>query len=389
LLTPYDEFPVHQATRPFSHIPSSDTAWDDGYFFGLLNPDEELFLFTGMRVSPNTDMIGGYVGVCIRGRQYTTRFSRIWREAFDTHIGPLRYAFKEPFKDIHLTLADNASDLAMDLHWLGLAPAHEEEHHLATNRGRRSTDQTRYSQIGTAEGWIEFEGKRIEVSKDNWTATRDHSWGIYADRPPFKNQTKLLPPAEKPAVRRALRIWIPFKTSTHTGFYHFHEDEDGNQLHMNDVFGTPFDGAIDHGWEKPRLRLVSGTHELEFLGDSRSLKSGTILLTDENGGRWQHDIEVAGYPWTPLTIGYHAGSWKDGGAMSSYHGEGVQQEWDEFDVSNPPFEHTLYQGPTIKGLSGNEHIARITSTDPDGNVSEGCGQLELIIDGAYRPYGFE
>lgn len=33
MLTPYDEFPVHQAPYTFSHIPSTDYNWDDGYWF--------------------------------------------------------------------------------------------------------------------------------------------------------------------------------------------------------------------------------------------------------------------------------------------------------------------------------------------------------------------
>ena len=59
MLTPYDEFPVHQASRPFSHLPSTDHAWDDGYFFGVYSAEAKLFLFTGMRVNANADVIGG------------------------------------------------------------------------------------------------------------------------------------------------------------------------------------------------------------------------------------------------------------------------------------------------------------------------------------------
>ena len=59
-LSKYDEFPVHQASRPFSHIPSTDYSWDDGYYFGVFNADKQIFLLTGMRVNPNADMVGGY-----------------------------------------------------------------------------------------------------------------------------------------------------------------------------------------------------------------------------------------------------------------------------------------------------------------------------------------
>jgi hypothetical protein len=100
MLTPYDEFPVHQASRPFSHIPSTDYSWDDGYWFGVFSPDEKIFLGTGARVNPNTDMIGGYAFFNNNGVHSTTRFNRTWRGNFDTAIGPWRLEFVEPLKKI-------------------------------------------------------------------------------------------------------------------------------------------------------------------------------------------------------------------------------------------------------------------------------------------------
>ena len=35
MLSQYDEYPVHQAPRPFAHIPSTDYSWDEGYYFGV------------------------------------------------------------------------------------------------------------------------------------------------------------------------------------------------------------------------------------------------------------------------------------------------------------------------------------------------------------------
>ena len=82
MLTPYDEFPVHQAPHPFSYIPSTDYNWDDGYWFGVFSPDDKVFLGTYMRVNPNSDMIGGCALINVAGRQFTVRFSRCWRRNF-------------------------------------------------------------------------------------------------------------------------------------------------------------------------------------------------------------------------------------------------------------------------------------------------------------------
>ena len=129
MLSRYDEYPVHQSSRPFTHIPSTDLSWDEGYYFGVFSPAEQVYMMTGMRVNPNADIIGGYVIFNIAGRQYSLRLSRCWRRQMDTVIGPLRFEFIEPLKTIRLVLEPNDSALAFDLIWTGTAPAFEEAHH--------------------------------------------------------------------------------------------------------------------------------------------------------------------------------------------------------------------------------------------------------------------
>src|SRR5215470_773619 len=143
MLSQYDEYPIHQASRPFAHIPATDYSWDDGYYFGAFSADERVFLLTGMRVNPNADMIGGYAIINVAGRQYSVRLSRCWRRQMDTRIGPLAYRFVEPLRVIRLTLEPNDSALSFDLMWSGVAPAFEEDHHYAETRGRATTDKTR------------------------------------------------------------------------------------------------------------------------------------------------------------------------------------------------------------------------------------------------------
>ena len=124
MLTQYDEYPVHQAAYPFSEIPSTDYNWDDGYFFGIYNAEEQIFLYSGMRVNPNNDMLGGYAGVNIAGQQYTARFSRPWRQNCDTVLGPLSYDFVKPLEEVKLLLEENDSDFTFDLQWIGAGPCY-------------------------------------------------------------------------------------------------------------------------------------------------------------------------------------------------------------------------------------------------------------------------
>lgn len=389
VLTRYDEFPVHQTPYPFSVVPVSDYSFDDGYYFGVFSAEYEAFLFQGLRVNPNNDMVGGYAGLMMGGRQYTVRFKRPWRPQFDTVIGPYRIDVVTPFEEIRLTLGDHDSALRFDLRWLATAPAFEEAHHLATTRDRHTTDQTRYTQSGTAEGWIEFEGRRIEVTPGAWWASRDHSWGLYRERPPLAPPRRFVRPPEPPAVRRALRLWTVFSSPGVSGFYGLHEGEGGERIELNDTFGTPFEGALHRGLDQPTIPLVAAEHRVTLVPGTTVFAAADLTLTDADGGTWAQRLENVGTPWWPHTIGYGAGSWRDGGSIATYAGtEDVLVEHDDFDFAVQPFQHTTYDGRTVTGGAPHaEHLVRVTTTDPGGAVSVGAGQLELFIDPPYRPYG--
>lgn len=386
-LSPYDELPVHQTPYPLSVVANTDPGFDDGYFFGVFSADTGTFCFQGLRINPNTDIVGGYVGLFRNGIQRTVRFSRTWRELCDTTVGPYRIAIDEPYRDIHLTLDDNVSGLRCDLHWLGLSPAFTEAHHVATNRGRRTTDQTRYVQAGTAQGWIDIDGERIDVTPQNWYASRDHAWGLYFERPPLAPDPLWLPPRAAGGVPRALRFWTLFGAGELSGFYAIHESPDGAQVPMNDTFGTPFEGRVHIGWNDETIDFVSGTHQLELVEGTRLLRRAVITLTDRAGGTWTQTVEPAASPWVTSTIGYQAGSWRDGGSMRTYHGPGVSIEWDEFDFADQPVEHTQYDGTVQRNLFGKEYVSRVVTRAPDGREWTGAGHTELFLDGPYAPLG--
>jgi hypothetical protein len=389
-LTPYDEFPVHQAPYPVSYVPSTDYAWDEGYFYGAYSADEQVLLLTGMRINPNADIIGAHLGVNVRGRQRTVRISREWRKHWYTQAGPLRYDVIEPYRNIRLVLEPNESGLSLDLNWLGLGPAHLSGHHVATVRGRRTTDQTRYNQVGVARGWIEVGGERFEVTPEAWGACRDHSWGIYEARPPLVPDSKWLPPRSVAGPQRALRFSMFFAAGEYSGHMHLHEDEDGRQVATNDVFGIPFEGAVDRGFDAPRLHFAEVKHEFEFAPGTRALNRGTLHLRDADGGNWKFDFEVA-WPAAPvIQAGYHLGSWRDGGTIATYHGpQDPYLEWDEFDFSKQPAQHTLYGQTEPRSVYGVEHVARIRLTDPRGRALTGQAEIEVFLNGRYAPYGFK
>jgi hypothetical protein len=401
MLTPYDEFPVHQASRPFSYIPSTDYNWDDGYYFGVFSPAEGVHLSTGARINPNSDMIGGYALLNVRGHQTTLRFNRCWRRNFNVEIGPWKVEFVEPLKRIRLTLGPNESGMEFDLMWEGSSPPFLEDHHVATNRGRRTTDQSRYSQPGTATGWIRLGEQHWAVEPQGWHGARDHSWGLYAERPPLSPLASLLPPREtREGPKRALRFWTCFRSEPFSGFWHVHETPDGVQTTMNDVFGTPFGGTLYRGWDAEPVALAAVRHDISVDPATLMLRRAEVELTDHAGGVWHQTFEPAAPPWVVQTMGYHPGSWKDGGTFFTFHGsEELAIEWDAFDFSKQPcpFEPYMVSGEAAattfgegarRGalVQGPEYLCKVTTRAPDGTIGEGAGQVEFFLNGHHHRY---
>jgi hypothetical protein len=388
-LSSYDDLPIHQSPYPISYQPNTDFSFDEGYMWGAVNPRLGVYILTGFRITPNADVIGGHAGVNRRGVTRTLRFSREWRRRLDTAAGPYRVEFTRPMEEIRLVLQPNPSGIEWDLVWQARAPAHLSSHHLAVNRGRRTTDQSRYNQVGRVAGWLGIDGHRIAVDGDEWLGIRDHSWGIYEGRPPLGGHTRWLPPPEVPAARRALRFSFFFATDDFTGYFHLHEDEEGRQLLMNDAFGTPFEGVIDWGSAR-RLELRTATHKLELVPGTRSVSGGRLSVEDVDGGKWTFDFEVTAPPYVIVPVGYHLGSWRDGGNIHTYHGpDDPYLEWDEFDFSRQPAAHTLYGETAPRTVYGVEHYGWVEVTDPQGSKHRGMQHTEVFLNGRYAPYGLE
>ena len=402
-LSPYDELPIHQSVQTFGNVPSTDYNWDNGYYWGFFDPAIGVVLAVGMRVNPNTDMIGGYAMLNERGRQTTVRFSRCWRRDFSLSVGPFHYTIVEPLKLLHLQMDPNDSGLSFEVQFEGSCPAYLEEHHLAESRGRRTTDQLRYSQPGVADGWIKFGDKEYLVRRDTWTAARDHSWGLYTERPPLGPPKSLLPPEEKIGPERAMHLWLPFQTPGFSGFLEHNEYADGTPCATGDVASGAFNGAIGAGWQGELIRLSSLKHKFKYRKGSRILKAATLDVTDINGGQWNFEFNITCLPWVPHTFGYFPGGWKDGGTFHTYHSsEELALEWDQIDTSVQPFVYKPYgvSGDSARDgwgfgfaqdqpIIGLENMAHLTLSAPDGSVHKGGGQVEHWIRGRYEPYGFE
>ena len=288
-----------------------------------------------------------------------------------------------------MVLEPNDSGMSYDIVWEGLAPPHLSQHHRAIRNGRRTTDQSRWNQVGVATGWVEIDGNRMEMTKDQpWAAVRDRSWGVYESRPPLAASSAYAPPAEIPATPRALRFSCFLQAGDMSSYFHFHEGPDGEKITLNDAFGTPFEGWINFGWGGSSLRILGYNHVLNWRQRTRSMTDGVVTLSDEKGGEWKLEMEVNLPPHVLGQIGYHVGAWTDGGTIHTFHGKSPAMEWDEFDFSQQPCEHTFPGTGDTKTVFGVHHLATVKVTSPDGSILTGRALVEIFLNGRYSPYGF-
>ena len=129
MLTKMDDYPRHQAVATMAHVAVPHPSWNDGYWFSAWDPQGDLFVFTGMRVYQNADVMDGYACYTRGGRHVNVRVSRRYSPRYDDlSVGPLGYEIIEGLKRRRLRLdgEGHEGDLAFDLLWEAVAAPYEE-----------------------------------------------------------------------------------------------------------------------------------------------------------------------------------------------------------------------------------------------------------------------
>ena len=364
----FDDYPFHQAVSSFAAPVTSDSHFNDGYYFAWYQPGEHWFC--GMRVHPNNNVLDGYAGVVRNGEQRSIRVSRALHPRYDNlTVGPLSVDIVDPMQRQRMTLDDNDSGLSFTVEMAATSLPHVEHGHTQYRHGRMLNHLIRYTQLGRVAGTIVTDGESRRI--DDWHGCRDHSWGIRSTMGPY---VPIGGADTAGADPRAIRIWIPFEVDDHSGFFHTHEDVAGNTL--------DFEGRIDNV-DGGSMALISVDHEFEYHQGTRRLASGGFTLTDVDGGERSYEFISSADPAHPQGFGYTRG-WNDGGQPGVYRGAYLE-EIDRFPTNDPAHPLGPEYVPAPRRLGGTEFTS--TLTGPGG--AAGMAHIEHIIYGAYAPYGFE
>jgi hypothetical protein len=326
MLSPLDDYPIHQVAEPVRRVGTSDRNFYDRYYVNCFpvsaggDGDDDLFLVIGMGQYPNLGVADAFAAVVHDGVHRVVRSSRaLGLDRMDTAVGPFTVEVIEGLQTLRFALADaetdtgEATSLAFDLRWDGAQRPIEEPRHLDRDAlGRVFLDACRLAQMGGWTGSLRIGDRTFEVTPDRWWGSRDRSWGIRPSGDP-----------EPPGITSTLPfagfrwLYTPIRLPDQSVFLICQERNDGSRV---------LEEAV-RVWRRP-----TGEEGVEHLGRPEH------DLTWDAGGRFvtaatlaAGKVRIDATPRVAMHLGVGTGygfdaEWRNG----QYHGDLVVQErrWD-------------------------------------------------------------
>ena len=362
MLTPQDDLIGHQLPTTFDQLGTSDPAWMERLWYTAHpSPAGNLILDLGLGYHPNRNVMDGFAGVTLDGRQYNFRASRRLRpDPLTTRIGPLELSVVEGLRRHRLRLGPNDSKLTFDLEFIASFRAHEEKPHFRRRDGRITEDMARAQQLGRYAGWVEVDGRRIDVAPDGWCGQRDHSWGIRGE---MRTDEAHPPVTFYPPF---FYVWMTAQFRDHGLHVFLKERAPGDVIYLTG------EEVFDAG-QRPSEKnvLVAARHDVEWADDphGQTLKSAAFDLTFASGASRRVTVEA-------LPARYWLKGGLYGGLDGWFHGDDrgkLYTESDVWDLGKPEVRRL------VRTLS--DHVIAVRDGD-----EVGYGIIEYGVGKGYARY---
>ena len=180
-ITPMDEFMCHQTVKTFDQAEISDTQFTERVWFAAYEKAGKFQFGFGMGKYINRNVMDASVALVVDGKtQHNVRASRaLFPDIENYKVGPLGYEVVEPLHRVRVTVEEHEqAGFTCDICFIGETEVYQQTPAMyRMRRGRVVNHMIRYFQTGSVEGWIEIDGQRHEVRRQDWWASRDRSWG--------------------------------------------------------------------------------------------------------------------------------------------------------------------------------------------------------------------
>ncbi len=367
MLTPLDDYLVHQTSDTVDRVFTSDRNFYDRYYFNAHTIDGSAFLVVAMGLYPNIGVIDAFATIVLDDKtQHIVRASRaLGSDRMATNAGPIGVEVIEGLRRFRVYAEPNEHGLEFDLTFTGATFPYEEPHFYRRAGNRVVMDYTRLTQCGRWEGIINVAGRRFDVDAKSWRGARDHSWGI---RPVGGGEPQSAP-APDAGANGFFWVWTPMQFENGAIMFTCSEDATGDRWHAASELLPAY--SIEAAPEP--LRVIG--HEINLRAGSRTFAGATLNVERADGTAATITCE----PKTTIYMagaGYaYLGGWRHG----QYHGA-LAVEGEVWDLTDPAL---------LPKISGQTETVCDFHAEGLGNLGDGHGILEFLLLGAYEPYGFK
>jgi hypothetical protein len=363
MLSPLDDYPIHQVAEVIRHVGTSDRNFYDRYYFNLYSTAGDVFCVFGYGQYPNLGTADAFVCVTDGLTHRVVRASReLGADRMDTTVGPLRVEVVEPLRKLRVVgeASDAATDagVEIDATFEGTIAPHLEPRHWRREFDRVTFDTQRLAQTGRWSGRLKLGDRSVDLDGDSWWGYRDRSWGV---RPVGEQE----PPGIRGSRAPATFFWLyaPLQFSDHSYLIITQEDHDGSRI-LEEAVRVWNDGRLD--------QLGRPSHDIEFVPGTRAPKAATLSMREPDGTPLEIHIETVLPCYLSVGSGYGPDpEWRHGMWQGPLKVEG--RTWD---LTSPEVRKSL--------IGFAEYSARAeTSTG-----ARGYGMFEFACVGPHEQYGF-
>ena len=367
LLSSFDEFYIHQTSRPIATSATSDRNAYDRSFFNGYTADGSLYFGISSARYPNLGIQDCALTIALEDEQHSFHGSRrAPDDPIDMSTGPFRIEIQEAMKTLRIVLDENDTGISANLVWIPRTAHFAEDHQTLTPQQiGRWMMSTRMNQFGFWQGELRLPNKTITIDPEKTYGTKDRSWGIRPVGDPA--------PPGAPTTPKGLKFfWAPLHLSDHVTHIALFEGDNDEVWHW-DGFRLPAysDASQIPGIEDPEIeRLTSVGHEFTWTPGTRRVSGGQLILGRANSASIEIEIE----PIKTILMkgmGYGHPEWGHGHWKGELATSGESWNLNEVDPVAP---ENIHIQEVVKVRSGS---------------AEGVGVLEQLVVGPYPRYGFK
>lgn len=360
MLTPFDDYAIHQTSLPVAHAGNGHPNQYDRYWFNGYT--EDLYFSIGLGVYPNRGIIDAAFSVVHNGVQRSVFASGLVpQDRTQTTIGPITIEVLEPMRVNRIRVDAPEYGLVADLTYRARTPAHEEPRQTTHSGSTLKMDVTRTTQLGTWTGTLRSGDAVVPMDRTVY-GTKDRSWGIR----PVGQPAPAAPSVEK---NKVYFLWAPLHFADRCLHHMAFEDERGSRWAQTSVL-LPVIGDEDPVTGSDlAFTPVQVEHEVRWAPGLRRSEGATLRVQDADGDAGQIELEPL-LTFRQRGVGYFHPKWGHGNWHGDFAIGGEEFAVEELDNLEPANIHV-------------QQVMRATWGD-----RQGIGVLEQLAIGPHAPSGF-